>query len=189
MGPFLDENHMGADCISPQNLNDLWKKQIESLAQSGTKVRMIPSTSDLFADPVIPTRAIDEKEFAYCREYMVSNPCFLGANKWTISAISADLPLNLMKTEIVKNPTNSCKFTRVRSSDCITFGTLKRQIIIDNTLQLDFYNGICLTLFIVINRNCAKSEHNSILLEQIVVGKHEVDPVIVIEARFTWNFI
>ena len=117
MGPFLDENHMGADCISPQNLNDLWKKQIESLAQSGTKVRMIPSTSDLFADPVIPTRAIDEKEFAYCREYMVSNPCFLGANKWTISAISADLPLNLMKTEIVKNPTNSCKFTRVRSSD------------------------------------------------------------------------
>jgi hypothetical protein len=113
MGPFLDQSHMGADCISVENLNELWKKQIESLAQSGTKVRMIPSTADLFADPVIPTRAIDEQEFAYCREHMVSNPCFLAANKWNIAAISVDLPLSLMKTEIVKSPSNSCKFSRI----------------------------------------------------------------------------
>lgn len=113
LGPFLDEKHDFADSISLKCLDDHWKSQIEALSKAGTKVRMIPSTNDIYADPIIPTPAIDENEFSFCREHMLSNPSQITANKWRIAATSMELALNLMKTELCRNPSNPCKFTRI----------------------------------------------------------------------------
>ena len=60
IGPFLEEKHMGTDCIQPKDLSELVASKVAEMKKVGSQVLLVPSAKDFFADPIMPTPEIDE---------------------------------------------------------------------------------------------------------------------------------
>ena len=112
-GPFLDEKHPGINSITARQLDNLFSSKLAELTKVGTKVILVPSPRDFFADPIMPTPSIDDPDFQNCHEYMVGDPISAWANGWNIGGTSNDIILQIMRHEYSKNQTGD-KFERVR---------------------------------------------------------------------------
>lgn len=111
-GPFLDEKHIGVDSITVRQLDTLLAGKLNEMSKVGTKVVLVPSPRDFFADPIMPTPIIDEPEFQKCKEFMVGDPVGAWTNGWHIAGTSNDIILQIMRQEFVKNIQGD-KFARV----------------------------------------------------------------------------
>lgn len=111
-GPFLDEKHIGVDSITVRQLDTLLAGKLNEMSKVGTKVVLVPSPRDFFADPIMPTPIIDEPEFQKCKEFMVGDPVGAWTNGWHIAGTSNDIILQIMRQEFVKNIQGD-KFARI----------------------------------------------------------------------------
>lgn len=103
---------MGINTITCRDLDNLLFSKIEEIQKVGTKVVLIPSYRDFFADPIMPTATIDHQMFQKCKEFMTGDPIAAWANGWHIAGTSNDIILQIMKQEFSKNATGD-KFARI----------------------------------------------------------------------------
>jgi len=111
-GPFLDEKHIGVDSVTSRQLDTLLSSKIGEMEKVGTKVILVPSLRDFFADPVMPTPIIDDPDFEQCRPYFAGDPIAAWANGWHVAGTSNDIILQIMKTELAKSVSGD-KFARI----------------------------------------------------------------------------
>jgi len=114
MAPFLDDKHPSVKKgeITLKDFDTLLLEKIGQIEQSGSRVLLLSSSRDLYADPVYPTPIIQFPPNSKNQGYMNGDPAFINLNGWKLAITTNDILFQMVRSEMTKNAKED-KFTRI----------------------------------------------------------------------------